>query len=102
MATSQRLSFPADVSISLFFLPLQPFGKAAGGGLTARREQQARVFFNANTGQHFVESNVPLEPLVVEIEEPSRKIEVAGNCVTIKEHCTDAESLENALESLYF
>ncbi len=94
--------FPADVEVSLHFQPLQPFGKAPGGGLTTVQSQHARVLFNANTGQHFVECSSPLAPLEVEIEEPIRRITLEGNCVTIKEHFEDNTKFTEVLESLYF
>jgi hypothetical protein len=98
----QKPEFPADVEVSLHFQPLQPFGKAPGGGLTTVRSQPGRVFFNANTGQHFVESKSPLAPLEIEIEEPTRLIALEGNRVTIKERCEDYKKFTDLLESLYF
>jgi hypothetical protein len=98
----QKLEFPAEVEVSLYFQPLQPFGKAPGGGLTTVRSQPASVFFNANTGQHFVESKSPLGPLKIEIEEPTRLITLEGNRVTIKERCEDYKKFTDLLESLYF
>ena len=98
----RRLEFPADVEVKLYFQPLQPFGMAPGGGLTTVQSQPASVFFNANTGQHFVESKSPLTPLEVVIEEPTRIVALEGNRVTIKECCEDYRKLTDLLESLYF
>jgi hypothetical protein len=98
----RKPEFPAEVEVWLYFQPLQPFGKAAGGGLTTVQSQPASVFFNANTGQHFVESKSPLAPLEVVIEEPTRFVAVEGNRVTIKERCEDYKELTDLLESLYF
>ena len=53
--------------MSLYFQPLQPFGMAAGGGLTAVRGSRVNILFNANTGQHFIESKPPLMPVEVVI-----------------------------------
>lgn len=94
--------FPADVEVSLYFQPLQPFGMAPGGGFTTVRSQPATLLFNANTGQHFVESKSPLAPLEVVIEEPTRLVALDGNHVTIKERCKDLNYLTELLESLYF
>lgn len=99
---NKKLEFPNDVDVRFYFQPLQPFGKACGGGLTAVRCQPARVFFNANTGQHFVESKSPLVPLEVVIEEIARSVSLEGNCVTIRESCEDKKKLTELLQSLYF
>lgn len=102
ISNNQEPQFPAEVEISLYFQPLQPFGKASGGGLTAVQSKGARVFFNANTGQHFVESNSPLAPLQVCIEEPHRLVMLEGNRLTIKERCEERKNFTDLLESLYF
>jgi hypothetical protein len=102
ITSDQKPEFPADVVFSLSFQPLQPFGKASGGGLTAVKSQPGHVFFNLSTGQHFIDSEPPLSPLEVSIEEPTRLVTLEGNRVTIKEHCGDYKEFAGLLESLYF
>lgn len=98
----QKLEFPSNVEVSIYFLPLQSFGMAPGGGLTAVRSKPAHLIFNASTGQHFVESESPLSPLSVQIEQANRLTTLEGNKVTIKEHCKTLKDLMEILESLYF
>lgn len=97
-----RLEFPAEVEVSLYLKPLQPFGMAPGGGLTAVRCTGARVLFDANTGQHSIESRLPLAPLDVRIIEPNRRTTLEGNRVTVRERCESNRGLTQLLESLYF
>jgi hypothetical protein len=98
----RKLEFPAEVEVSLYLQPLQPFGMAAGGGLTAVRGSRVNILFNANTGQHFVESDAPLMPVEVVIEEPVRLVSLEGNRLTVKEHCQDYEQFTQLVQSLYF
>jgi len=94
--------FPADVEVVFHYQPLQPFGMEAGGGLTTVQSQPANFFFNANTGQHFVESKAPLQPLEVELKEPIRTISLTGNRLTIRQHFDTFTDLLQAIEALYF
>ena len=102
LADNRRPEFPAEVEVSPYLQPLQPFGMAAGGGLTAVRAIPASIQFNANTGQHFITSETPLMPLDLVIEEPVRLVSLKGNCLTVKEHCQSYEKLIQLVESLYF
>jgi hypothetical protein len=93
---------PGDVEVTFHCQPLQPFGMEAGGGLTTVQSKAASVFFNANTGQHFVESKEPLKPLEVTIEEPDRKVSLLGNRLTIRQQFGNANALREFIESVYF
>jgi hypothetical protein len=95
-------TFPNDVEVVFTFLPKQPFGAESGGGLTAVQSQAASVFFNANTGQHYVESKAPLHPLEVTIEESVRTVELVGNRLTIRERVATLAVLRELVESIYF
>ncbi|OPY57638.1 MAG: hypothetical protein A4E49_00007 [Methanosaeta sp. PtaU1.Bin112] len=74
----------------------------AGGGHTAVRAIEANAFFNANTGEHSIESKTPLEPLDVTIKEPNRTLSLKGNVFSINEHFDDIRALYDIIESLYF
>src|SRR4030095_11419197 len=56
-------SFPCQCEVRFHFQPLQPFGVEPGGGRTGVRAVAADVFFNANTGEHTIQSQEPLKPL---------------------------------------
>lgn len=99
---SVPIVFPNDVEVRFHLKPLQPFGMEGGGGHTAVQAVEATAHFNANTGEHSIESKVPLEPLDVTIEEPIRTISLKGNVFNIKEHFNDLKKLNEIIESLYF
>ena len=94
--------FPSAAEVVFCFQPLQPFGMEAGGGRTATRAEPARMLFNANTGQHSVESTTPLAPLDVRIEEPMRTLTLKGNELTVVQHFDNLGVLQEFIESLYF
>jgi len=70
----EQLTFPAQCEICFHFQPPQPFGTAAGGGRTDVLAVAATALFNANTGEHTIESKEPLSPLDVTIEAPTRTL----------------------------
>lgn len=98
----KSISFPAKVSLTFHFLPLQPFGCKKGGGMTAVQNVGASVFFNANNGHHEVESVSPLEPLEVRIEEPDQVIELKGNVFTVTKEVSTPNDLEEMINSIFF
>ena len=74
----------------------------AGGGRTAVRAVEAKVHFNQNTGEHFIVSAQPLEPLDVTIEEPDRRWELRGNELRVLiERCASDRDLTDLIGSLY-
>lgn len=99
---NRPLPFPANGEVNAHFSPLQPFGVEAGGGRTAVKNVAASVFFNANTGAHFVESKQPLAPLDVTIEEPSRMVRLLGNVLTISQLFDSNRQLTELIEGIYF
>lgn len=100
--SAEPIVFPNDAEVYFYLKPLQPFGMEVGGGRTAVRAVKATAFFNANTGEHSIESKDPLKPLDVTIEEPVRTVSLKGNVFSIKEHFNDLSKLNDAIESLYF
>jgi hypothetical protein len=97
-----RIAFPADVELRFHFQPLQPFGMQAGGGRTFVKNVAASLFFNANTGEHTIVSEEPLQPLDVIIEEPVRTVRLAGNVLSITQHFDHLDELERLVTSVYF
>jgi hypothetical protein len=102
IAEGQNLPFPADGEVRFYLAPLQPFGLEAGGGRTAVRAVAASVLFNANTGAHTVESQTPLQPLDLTIEEPNRIIRVQGNILTVSQSFGSNRELTEVVEGIYF
>lgn len=96
------ISFPANVSLTFHFLPLQPFGCEKGGGMTAVQNVAASIFFNANTGHHEVKSVFPLEPLEVRIEEQSQVLELKGNVLSVTKEVASILDLELMINSIFF
>lgn len=62
----------------------------------------ASLFFNANSGEHTVESTVPLRPLDVTIEEPIREVRLTGNVLSVSQHLQSDNELTEMIESIYF
>lgn len=98
----EELRLPADCVVSFHLQPLQPFGGAAAGGRTAVQFRPATASFNANNGEHYIESNPPLAPLDVTIEEPNRTIKFAGNICTLSQRFESLTELQQVITSLYF
>ncbi|UCG16636.1 MAG: hypothetical protein JSV19_01095 [Phycisphaerales bacterium] len=95
-------TFPAQGEIRFYFQPPQPFGAAAGGGHTAVRGVAASVLFNANSGEHTIESKEPLSPLDVTVEELPRTLRLAGTTFSISQRFASLSEMEDMIESVYF
>ena len=66
------------------------------------RAVAASAFFNANTGEHNIESTQPLRPLDVTIEEPIRRVRLTGNVLSVSQHLQSGHELTQMVESIYF
>ena len=102
ISNSGSLNFPDKGKVKFHFSPLQPFGMEAGGGHTAVRAVKAKAIFNANTGEHTIESDTPLNPLDVIIEAPNRNIQLNGNILTISQTFNSNQELTELIEGVYF
>jgi hypothetical protein len=96
------LGFPAQSEVRFHFQPLQPFGVEAGGGRTAVRAVAASALFNANSGEHTIESKTPLRALDVTVEEPIRKVQLIGNVLSVSQHVESGQELARMIEGIYF
>ncbi len=102
LVAGEKLTFPAQGEICFHFQPPQPFGAAGGGGRTAVRAVAASALFNANSGEHTIESKQPLSPLDVTIEEPSRTLRLAGTTLSISQQFASLREMEKMIEGVYF
>jgi hypothetical protein len=94
--------FPSDCTIRFHFWPQQPFGESAGGGRTAVQSKPATAFFDANTGNHSIESKEPLQPLDVRIEEGSmRNIVMTGTILSVSQKIDSNTELTDLIQGLY-
>lgn len=98
----RELRFPCLATMRLTFAPLQPFGESAGGGRTAVQSTPAKALFDANTGQHFVESDPPLSPLEVRVEEPGRTFDLKGRVLSITQEVNSLSELDILITSVAF
>jgi len=96
------LPFPAQGEIRFHFSPGQPFGVKAGGGHTAVQNVTASSMFNANTGTHEIESQQPLSPLDVQIEESDRVICLTGSTLSVAQAFKSNQELTGLIEGMYF
>lgn len=102
LENGSSLTFPANGTVKFVFGPLQPFGVEPGGGHTAVRAVAAKVIFNANTGQHYIESEQPLKPLDVALNEPNRTLRLNGNILEIDQYLNTNIELTQLIEGVYF
>jgi hypothetical protein len=98
----QQLTFPALCEIFFHFQPPQPFGTQAGGGRTAVRAVAGTVLFDANSGQHMIESKEPLSPLDITIEESTRTLRLAGTVFSLFQQFASLKEMGETIESIYF
>ncbi|MCX5676742.1 MAG: hypothetical protein NTX87_17245 [Planctomycetota bacterium] len=98
----KQLKFPAPCEICFHLQPPQPFGTQPGGGRTAVRAVAATALFNANSGQHMIESKEPLSPLDVTIEEPTRTLRLTGTTLSISQQFASLTEMQQTIESIYF
>jgi hypothetical protein len=101
-APGTKFVFPAECQITIQLQPGQPFGTQAGGGRTAVHGVAGRVLFNANNGDHYIESKPPLSPLNVTIEEPHRTVKLVGSTLTLEQRFNSLDEIQSTIECLYF
>ncbi len=94
--------FPLKGEVRLHLAPQQPFGVEPGGGRTGVREGSARALFNANNGEHFIESNPPLKPLDVTLEAPAQVVRLEGSRLTVSQSFESLDVVANLIDGLYF
>lgn len=96
------LVFPAAATIRVHLLPTQPFGGAPDRGRTAVKSTPASAYFNANTGQHHIESRPPLNPIGVVFEAPNVKLQFIGPLLICEQAVGSLNELNDLVESLYY
>lgn len=98
----EELAFPAHCELCFYFQPAQPFGTEPGGGRTAVRAVAASALFNANTGQHWIDSKQPLSALDVTVEEPTRTVRLVGTTLTVSERFETLQAMEEVITAVFF
>lgn len=101
-AQGQAPPFPVECEIRVHFHPLQPFGLEAGQGRTTVRAVAARSTFNANNGQHSIESHQPLSPLNALINDGAGVAHFEGNTFRLVRSFPNGRELASTVEGLYF
>lgn len=94
--------FPVIGEIRLYLAPQQPFGVEAGGGRTAVKAVAAKALFNANNGEHFIESSMPLGPLDVTLEAPDQVVRLEGSKLTVSQSFESLRAVSEFIDGLYF
>ncbi len=96
-----EIDFPVDAEIVLTLAPDQPFGMSASGGRTVRYGVAALMHYNANNGRVTIESQEPLEPLEVRIQDgPDRLVVLEGNRLVVQQPFESFRDLDSLIESL--
>ena len=97
------LDLPNCVEVTFVFQPLQPFGAGSGGGRTAVRAVAATATIDVNSGRYTIDSEAPLRPLNVTIEDPSLgTVELRGNELRIFTTCETLKELNGLIETVYY
>jgi|SRR5664279_341500 len=94
-------SFPLKGEIRFHFAPRQPFGVEPGGGRTAVKSVAAKVLFNANTGEHFIESSAPLRALDLTLVAPEQLVRLEGSRLTVSQSFESLKSVAEFIEGIY-
>jgi hypothetical protein len=107
----EQLVFPNHCSVSFHFEPSQSFG-TLNRGRSPAKGKAAVVIFDNNRGRHHVESNEPLNPLSVLIEEYigttertdawDRKVQLAGSMLKIEQDFDTLANMDDFITGLYF
>ncbi len=98
----KELAFPAQCELCFHFQPTQPFGTESSGGRTAVRAVAASILFNANNGQHWIESKEPLSALDVTLNEPTRTVRLVGQTLTISERFESLFAMDAVIKGVFF
>jgi hypothetical protein len=94
--------FPLKGNVRLHLAPQQPFGIEPGGGRTAVKAVAAKALFNANNGEHFIESSAPLRPLDVTLEASDQLVHLEGSRLTVSQSFDSLKAVAQFIEGLYF
>ena len=96
------LDFPNTVYIEFLFCPTEALGKHSGKGRTVLRGSRAGIWYDANTGRGYVDSEPPLKPLNVTIKKPNTTIRLRGNRLHIRTYCESVDALVNLIDAVYY
>ncbi len=95
--TGTQFDFPNKVHIEIKCAPAPAFGCEDGPSRTLVRGHAASVRINANTGRWTVQSQPPLETLVVTLKSPTTQFRLDGDVVAYDFECDNLEDLEGVL-----
>lgn len=97
-----KITVPAMAEVTFQFTPPQAFGSEAGGGRTAVRAVGAKMTLNMRTGQYTVESERPLSPLQLKIDDYDVRFTMSGNKVTVIKRVNSQKELLNLIQDIYY
>ena len=123
LANGAEAKFPALVRIVFHFGPPEPFGEPGGiydssGNHLPQRERNATtryepetlrcigidkgLTFVGDTGHLWAREGARFEPLTGGIDEPDRRVQIAGSTSVLTESFANLKQLERRIEALYF
>lgn len=94
--------WPAECVVRFHFAPKQPFGTDSAGGRTTIQGRSAKALFNANNGTHSIESDDPLAPLDVTVEDGTRTVTLRGHVFEVAQKFESLRDLDESISGLYF
>jgi hypothetical protein len=93
-------TFPGEAIVNFYLRPLQAFGEANEGGRTVIQHSTPKICFNMNNAQAYSDTGGALAPLEWVIE--SNTITLKGSKLTIREQCSDIDTLGSLIDSISF
>jgi hypothetical protein len=97
-----KITVPEVAEVIFHFAPRQAFGSEAGGGRTAVQAVAATMTFDVQSGQYTVESEQPLVPLKLLVDDAAVRLTVSGNKVTVTKIVTSKDDLLSLVETIYY
>lgn len=100
--SGNELSFPNRVKVKLKLSPGIAFGTENKNGRTLIKARAASVLMNVNNGKWVAQSNPPLEPFDVVIENIDSVLQLKGDLLTYEFYCSSLSALDAMLTAFKF
>ncbi len=98
---SDSLTFPTDVEVTVVLAPNPVFGDREGGH-TVRKDDSAKLIWNANTGRSLAKSNNPLAAALMDGTIGDFALTIRGHTATARWTTPTRDELMGKLALLHF
>jgi hypothetical protein len=98
-----KLDFPAPAVVSFFLGPPEPFGMGNAAGRTTMRGVAGHLYFDSNTGKHYMQQEEALTPLKAILEDSDAlRVKIDGNELRIEAVSQSLDELAALVETVRF